>query len=112
EDGMVQAIKDISELRATFEEGVVVHDKGEVFNTDLTYAIEVGYLLEMADVLARCGVYRKESRGAHSRTDFPERDDENWLCHTIPTRTQDDPAFEITTAPVTITKHQPKVRTY
>ncbi len=112
EAGMTQAVKDIAELRARYDEGVVVQDKGDVFNSDLTYAIEVGYLLEMADTLAQCGVFRKESRGAHSRTDFVERDDENWLCHTIVRRTPEDPEFTIETAPVTITKHQPKVRTY
>jgi succinate dehydrogenase / fumarate reductase, flavoprotein subunit len=110
--GMEKARVKLEELRGRFDEGVTVEDKGEVFNTDLTYALEVGCLLEMADVLTQCAIVRPESRGAHSRTDFTERDDVNWLCHSMATRTIDDPTIKVGTHPVTITKYQPAVRSY
>lgn len=111
-DGMAQARDRIAELRATYDQGVLVQDKGRVFNNDLTYAIEVGYLLEMGDVLTRCALEREESRGGHTRLDFSERDDEKWLVHSLATRTIDDPAIEVGTHPVTITDYQPAIRTY
>ena len=62
----------------------MVEDKGSVFNSDLTQAIELGYLLDLAACMLQAGLARKESRGAHSRpSDFPERDDENFLKHSI-----------------------------
>lgn len=112
ESEMLDARKVIRDLRARFDEGVFVQDKGMVFNNDLTFALEVGALLEMGDVLTECAIERKESRGAHSRTDFTERDDENWLCHSMATRTIDDPTIEVGTAPVTITNYQPAIRSY
>ena len=70
-------------LRERYER-VVVDDKGDVFNSDLTQALELGFLLELADCMVVAGLARKESRGAHARPyDFPERDDENFLRHTI-----------------------------
>jgi succinate dehydrogenase/fumarate reductase flavoprotein subunit len=109
---METARNDVAQLRERFASGVTVEDKGDVFNSDLTYALEVESLLEMADVLVHCGIERKESRGAHSRTDYPERDDERWLCHSMAMRTLDDPTIEVSTLPVTITTYQPAIRTY
>ncbi|MBC7643725.1 MAG: succinate dehydrogenase/fumarate reductase flavoprotein subunit, partial [Thermoleophilia bacterium] len=109
---METARDDIAKLRAQFDDGVTVQDKGDTFNTDLTYALEVGSMLEMADVLARCGIERTESRGAHMRLDFPERDDEKWLCHSLATRTSDDAEIKVSTHPVTITTYQPALRSY
>jgi succinate dehydrogenase / fumarate reductase flavoprotein subunit len=111
-EGMEAARVKVRELRDRFEAGVTVEDKGDVFNNDLTYAMEVESMLEMADVLVACGIERTESRGAHSRTDFTERDDENWLCHSLATRTLDDPTITTGTHPVTITNYQPAIRTY
>ena len=72
-------------LRERYER-VVVEDKGEVFNSDLTQALELGFMLELAACMVVCGIARKESRGAHARPhDFPDRDDENFLKHTIVT---------------------------
>ncbi|MEO6867677.1 MAG: FAD-binding protein [Gaiellales bacterium] len=102
----------IAELRATYEQGVTVHDQGMVFNNDLTYAFEVGFMLEMGDVLAQCAIERDESRGAHTRLDCPERNDEKWLVHSLATRTVDDPKINVGTHPVTITDYQPAIRTY
>jgi len=87
-----------------------VMDKGHVFNTDLLEAREVGYLLDCAETTAVSALARKESRGAHAREDYPDRDDVAFLAHTLATRGPDGPT--LTYKPVTITKFQPKPRTY
>ncbi len=70
-------------LRERYER-VVVEDKGDVFNSDLTQALELGFLLDLAACMVVAGIARKESRGAHARPhDYPDRDDENFLKHTI-----------------------------
>ena len=72
-------------LRERYER-VIVEDKGNVFNNDLTQALELGFLLELAACMVPCGIERKESRGAHARPyDYPDRDDENYLRHTLVT---------------------------
>jgi succinate dehydrogenase / fumarate reductase, flavoprotein subunit len=92
-------------------ENVVVDDKGEVFNSDLTQALELGFLLELAACMVVAGLERKESRGAHARPDdYPERDDENYLKHTMVRWIADEPVLDW--KPVTITKWQPEERTY
>jgi succinate dehydrogenase flavoprotein subunit len=97
-------------LRERYER-VVVDDKGEVFNNDLTQALELGFLLELADCMLVSGLARKESRGAHARPyDYPERDDENYLRHTVVRTVDGKPALDW--KPVTITKWQPEERTY
>jgi succinate dehydrogenase / fumarate reductase, flavoprotein subunit len=100
----------VDELRERYER-VVVEDKGRVFNTDLTQALELGFLLELAACMVVAGIERKESRGAHARPhDYPERDDENFLRHTIATWVDGRP--KLGWKPVTITKWQPMERTY
>jgi succinate dehydrogenase / fumarate reductase flavoprotein subunit len=90
---------------------VIVDDKGDVFNNDLTQALELGYLLDLAECMVVCGLARKESRGAHARPyDYPDRDDENFLRHTLVRFA--DGAPELTWKPVTITNWQPSARTY
>jgi succinate dehydrogenase / fumarate reductase flavoprotein subunit len=97
-------------LRERYE-NVFVEDKGEVFNNDLTQALELGFLLELADCMLVSGLARKESRGAHARPhDFPDRDDENYLKHTIVRWIDDRPVLDW--KPVTITKWQPEERKY
>jgi succinate dehydrogenase / fumarate reductase flavoprotein subunit len=97
-------------LRERYE-NVVVEDKGEVFNNDLTQALELGFLLELADCMVVSGIARKESRGAHARPDdYPDRDDESYLKHTIVRWIDDQPVLDW--KPVTITKWQPEERTY
>src|SRR5438105_5035256 len=92
-------------------ERVVVEDKGSVFNNDLTQALELGFLLELADCMVVCGLARKESRGAHARPyDYPDRDDESYMRHTMVT--WEDGAPRLGWKPVTVTKWQPQERTY
>ncbi len=97
-------------LRERYE-NVVVEDKGEVFNNDLTQALELGFLLELAECMLAAGIERKESRGAHARPDdYPERDDEKFMKHTIVRWVADQPVLDW--KPVTVTKWQPQERTY
>jgi len=100
----------VTELRGRYDRGIVIQDKGRTFNSDLVQAIELGAMLEMADCLVTGAVAREESRGAHSRLDFPERDDENWLRHTL--AYNDDGEVRLDYKPVTITEYEPAVRTY
>jgi succinate dehydrogenase / fumarate reductase, flavoprotein subunit len=100
----------VSRLHERYER-VVVDDKGQVFNSDLTQALELEFLLELADCMIVSGLARKESRGAHARPhDFPNRDDDNYLRHTIVTWA--DGAPKLDWKPVTMTKWQPQERTY
>ena len=101
----------VTELRERYAAGVIVQDKGTTFNSDLIQAIELGSMLEMADCLVTGAIARTESRGAHSRLDFPERDDENWLRHTL-TWYDDGGQVRLDYKDVTITEHQPAVRSY
>ena len=100
----------IQALRERYER-VVVEDKGDVFNNDLTQALELGFLLELAECMVVAGIARKESRGAHARPyDYPERDDENYLRHTVVSWNGGGPTLDW--KPVTVTKWQPAVRSY
>src|SRR4051812_13392410 len=85
EEGKMQAqIEILEELAERYRRGVVLEDKGEVFSTDLTQAIELGYTIDLARCMLQAGIARKESRGAHSRPhDYPKRDDENFMHHSL-----------------------------
>jgi succinate dehydrogenase/fumarate reductase flavoprotein subunit len=110
EEQMEEQGRIVEGLRRRYER-VVVDDRGQVFNTDLTQALELGFLLELAACMVETGLARKESRGAHARPhDFPERDDENFLRHTLVTWVDGRP--ELTWEPVRMTKWQPEERTY
>ena len=89
---------------------VAVHDKGRVFNTDLLAALEMEFMLDCAETIVAGALAREESRGAHYRTDFPKRDDENWLKHTLCHYTPDGPRVEY--LPVTVTRWSPEERKY
>jgi succinate dehydrogenase / fumarate reductase, flavoprotein subunit len=100
----------VQSLRERYEH-VVVDDKGDVFNSDLTQTLELGFLLELAECMVVSGLARKESRGAHARPyDFPDRDDESYLKHTLVT--WDDGSPSLDWKPVTMTKWQPEERKY
>jgi succinate dehydrogenase / fumarate reductase, flavoprotein subunit len=111
EDQMTQQLEIIGELRERYDRGVLVEDKGEIFNSDLTQAIELGNMLDLAACMLQAGVARKESRGAHARPyDFPDRDDENFMKHSI-TRWVDG-APELSYKDVRYTKYDPMERKY
>ena len=110
EQQMLTAIDDVDALRERYA-NVLVDDKGDVFNNDLTQAIELGNAIDLAAAMLTAGVARKESRGAHSRPhDFPTRDDENFLKHSI-VRWQDG-APKLSYKEVRMTKWEPMERTY
>jgi len=110
ESKMLRQREILLELRERYK-NVYVEDKGDVFNSDLTSAIELGNMLDTALCMVEGGIWRKESRGAHSRPhDYPNRDDENFMVHTI-TRWRDG-EVELTTEPVRVTKWQPEERKY
>jgi succinate dehydrogenase / fumarate reductase flavoprotein subunit len=90
---------------------IAVGDKGRVFNQALTFALELGFLLDCGETIIRSAIERKESRGAHTHVEHPDRNDVDWLKHTILTRAADGQA-EISFAPVKITRWKPEVRTY
>jgi len=99
----------LRELRGRYAD-IAIHDKGRVFNTELLEAREVGYLLDCAEASVAGALAREESRGAHFREDFPERNDTDWLQHTLAFRAEGGP--DLRYKPVTITRFQPKPRTY
>ena len=110
EGQMNQQAEIVAGLRERYER-VVVEDKGDVFNSDLTQALELGFLLELADCMVVSGLARKESRGAHARPhDYPDRDDESFLKHTLVR--WEDGRPELDWKPVTMTKWQPQERVY
>jgi succinate dehydrogenase / fumarate reductase, flavoprotein subunit len=110
EEQMLEQGEIVQALRERYE-GVVVDDKGDVFNSDLTQALELGFLLELAECMVVSGLARKESRGAHARPyDHPDRDDVNYLKHTIVTWEDGGPKLDW--KPVTMTKWQPEERKY
>jgi succinate dehydrogenase / fumarate reductase flavoprotein subunit len=109
EEGLKQALAKIRELKERYRR-VPVQNKGKVYNTDLILTLELGFMLDLAEPMALGAIERKESRGGHARRDYPERDDQNFLKHTIARYTPDGPKLEY--APVTITRWQPERRAY
>jgi len=108
-DQLLEAIKEIRKLKQRFRR-IRVEDRGNVFNTGFLAALQLDFMLELAEVTTFSALARTESRGAHSRVDYPKRDDQNWLKHTLAYCTVEGPRLKY--APVTITKWQPAVRTY
>lgn len=108
-DTMTEAQTELTSLRGAYNHASI-QDKGAVFNTDLTEALELGYMLDCADTIVAGALARQESRGAHYRTDFEARDDRNWLAHTMAKRTSG--GLTIAKKPVVITRFEPKERKY
>jgi succinate dehydrogenase / fumarate reductase flavoprotein subunit len=109
EKDMQLAIEKVRELKNRFQH-VKVKDGGKIFNTELINAWELGNMLELAEIVAVSALNRKESRGGHSREDYPDRDDKDWLKHTLVSVKSGE--IKIEYKPVTITKYQPKLRVY
>jgi succinate dehydrogenase / fumarate reductase flavoprotein subunit len=106
----LEAMRDkLAELRDRYAQ-VKIEDRGTTYNTELLEVIELGNLLDLAEVLVESALGREESRGAHSREDFPRRDDINWLKHTLAYKTPKGVEFRY--KPVTITRFQPQERKY
>jgi succinate dehydrogenase / fumarate reductase flavoprotein subunit len=106
---MAAAVAGVAGIRERYAR-VRVRDTGRVFNTDLLEARELGYLIDCAEAMAASAIARTESRGAHSRDDYPERDDVNFLAHTLAYRGEAGPSLRY--KPVTITRFEPKPRVY
>ncbi|GAB6072396.1 succinate dehydrogenase flavoprotein subunit [Venenivibrio stagnispumantis] len=109
EKPMLEAIEKIKELKERYKL-LAPGDSGRLFNTALINYIELGYLLDLAEAIAVTAVLRKESRGAHARRDYPNRDDENFLKHSLAYYTPEGPKVEY--SEVRITKYQPQERKY
>ncbi len=109
EQRLKTAVATIRDMKERFKQ-VSVSDKGKVYNMELIGAFELGYILDLAEVMSLGALQRQESRGGHSRRDFPERDDENWLKHTMAYATPEGPRLDY--VPPTITRWQPERRVY
>ncbi len=110
EETLTQALADLKALRERARR-VVVRDKGKRFNTELMDAVEIGFMVDYAEAIAAGAKYRTESRGAHSREDYPQRDDEHWLKHTL-FYSDGQGGYEFGDKKVIITRFQPKERKY
>ena len=109
EEGMQEALTKIRELKERFK-NIQLDDKGQVFNMDILNAWELSNLLDIAEVTTVSALKRKESRGAHARDDYTERDDENWMKHTLAWLREDK--VELDYKSVVFTKFEPKKRVY
>ena len=109
-ENLLRALEKVRDLKGRYKQ-VSLQDKGNCFNRDLLEAIELEYMLDLAEVISLGALKREESRGAHSREDYPDRDDEKWLVHTL-CKFSDAKEPQISYKPVTITRFQPKERTY
>jgi succinate dehydrogenase / fumarate reductase, flavoprotein subunit len=107
---MQEALDKVREMKQTYKTDLSIDDRGSRFNTDLLEAWELGCLLDIAEVTAISAIARQESRGGHAREDFPNRDDVNWLKHTLAHKNGDEITLDY--KPVVITKFQPKERVY
>lgn len=107
--GIDETIHELQELKTRYSK-VPVHNKGKVFNTDLIFALELGFMLDCAETIAISALERKESRGAQFRTDYPQRDDENWLKHIVVTKGEIGP--EVSDLPVVVTHWALEERKY
>ena len=109
EEGMKNALATVRELKERFN-NIRLEDHGKIFNTDLFNAWELGNLPDLAEVTTVSALARTESRGAHARDDYPERNDTKWLKHTLAWYKNGD--IKLRYKPVVITKYEPKKRTY
>ena len=100
---------ELKQLRERYK-NIGVEDKSQRYNTELMEALELGFMLDNAQALVEAALNRTESRGAHSREDYKERDDENWLKHSMVYKEGD--AVRIEYKPVTLGRYEPKPRVY
>ncbi|MFZ0799974.1 MAG: fumarate reductase (quinol) flavoprotein subunit [Terriglobales bacterium] len=110
ESSLKQASQKLHELQVRFQ-NVGLDDHGHTFNTELISALELGFMLDVAESIVECALHRTESRGAHQRTDFPARDDEKFLAHSLVRRSSDG-FLQVDYLPVKITRWPPGERKY
>ncbi|MDO5617557.1 succinate dehydrogenase flavoprotein subunit [Kocuria sp.] len=113
EESINKALSDISALEERYA-NIAIQDHGKRYNLDLLEAVELGFLLELAKVMSVAALHRQESRGGHAREDFPQRDDENFMVHSM---VYDDPSSDTAgirqeTKPVIFTHYEPMERKY
>jgi succinate dehydrogenase / fumarate reductase flavoprotein subunit len=109
EETLTKGLEDLQNIRARFAD-IEIDDKGMLFNTDLLEAWELGCLLDLAEITTVSALARTESRGAHARDDYKDRNDENWLKHTLCFKEGD--AYRLDYKPVTLGRYEPKPRVY
>ena len=113
EETLKQALTDIHALKERYSR-ITVHDKGKRYNSDLLEAIELGFLLELAEVTVASALNRKETRGGHAREDYPNRDDTNYMRHTMAYKEGRDLLSDVRLdyKPVVQTRYEPMERKY
>jgi fumarate reductase flavoprotein subunit len=109
ESEMQATVQTLAQLRGRFAD-LGLADSSKIFNTELVAALELGHLIDVAEVVANTALARKESRGAHTRTDYPNRLDSEYLKHSLVRFAPEGPRLD--TKPVTITRWQPEERKY
>jgi fumarate reductase flavoprotein subunit len=107
---LVKGAEKLQELRERYDKATI-EDTSRTFNTELVAALELGFMLDVAETMVTCALRREESRGAHQRTDFPRRDDDRYLAHSLVSRDQSG-APRVEYLPVTITRWPPGERVY
>ena len=105
-----EAAQSLRKLQDRFHD-IALDDRSYTFNTELTAALELSYMLDVAEAIVQSALQRRESRGSHQRTDYPRRDDTQYLAHSLACRTEDGPP-RIEYLPVTITRWPPGQRVY
>src|SRR5699024_2123803 len=113
EETLKQALTDVQALKSRYQH-ISVTDKGKRFNTDLLEAVELGFLLELAEVTVVGALERKEPRGGHAREDYDSRDDTNYMRHTMAYKqgTEFSSEIRLDYKPVTFTRYEPMERKY
>jgi fumarate reductase flavoprotein subunit len=109
-EGLTKAVGQLRELQERCR-NVTIEDHSRTFNTELTAALELAFMLDTAEAMVHSALHREESRGAHQRTDFPARDDQRFLKHSLAYRNSDG-TCRIDYHPVTITRWPPGERVY
>ena len=107
---LAEAAESIRRLKERYGD-VAIEDHSRTFNTELTSALELSFMLDVAETIVQCALHRTESRGAHQRLDFPKRDDEKFLAHSLVSRNE-DASSRVEYLPVTITRWPPGARVY
>jgi succinate dehydrogenase / fumarate reductase flavoprotein subunit len=108
-EGLTRAVERLRDLRQRYE-GVAVRSGGRIFNLDMLRVLELGTMIDLALATTEAALAREESRGAHSRLDFPARDDNRWLRHTLAYHTDSGPRLDY--KPVVVDQFQPQERVY